>query len=484
MRRAVAPLLALLTGVMLAACTTIPATGESAFTLMSPAQEAAIGREEHPKLLAAMGGAYDERPALSRYVAGIGHRLQAVSEMPAPPFTFTIVNSEQINAFALPGGYVYVTRGLMALANSEAELAGVLAHEIGHVTARHTAQRYTRGVFAELGAAVLGTATGSRAVSQLARVGAAAYVQSFSRAQELQADELGIRYLARAGYDPRAMARFLTVMERQSALARKIAGRQGTEPEASLFSSHPRTAIRVAQAADLAARTPPGGAWTVNAEPYLLILDGTLWGDDPAQGLRRGRVFAHPKLGFRFEVPPGFHLVNTPRAVIATRRDGAAIKFDGARVRGDVGRYLLDTWMAGLGPRDFERIDVNGMATATAVARANTRSGPRDVRGIVIRFDAETVYRFLILTPPRLTAALSVPLRRMTFSFRRLSAAEIAALKPLRVVTHRVAPGETVAALAAGLPFQDFREQRLRVLNGLAPREEPAPGRLIKLIAE
>ena len=466
-------------------CTTNPATGKSEFTpLMGPAEEAAIGAEEHPKLVAAFGGVYDERAVLTHYVNTLGLTLKRASETPGAAFTFTIVNSDIVNAFALPGGYVYVSRGLMALANSEAELAGVIAHEIGHVAARHTAQRYNRTVFTQLGAAILGAATGSRMIGELANLGAAAYVQGYSRDQELEADLLAVRYLSRAGYDPRAMQRFLARMGAESRLAALIAGKEETEPEASLFSSHPRTEERIAQAAQ-AASALPGAGRRVAHDEYLLKLDNTLYGDDPAQGVRRGREFAHPELGFRFKVPPGFLMRNTPQAVVATHRGGTAVRFDGAKGKGvgSMVAYLADDWLGDVALSDVARITVNGMEAATGRARANTRQGQRDVRAIAIRFDADTIYRFLILTPPEQTAAMSEGLRRMTFSFRRLSEREISNIRPLRIRIHTVAPGDTVASLAATLPFEDFREERFRVLNGLEPGETLEPGRLVKLIA-
>jgi predicted Zn-dependent protease len=471
-------------GLALSACTTNPATGRSDFTpLMGPSQELAIGAEEHPKLLEAFGGAYDERAALTAYVNELGQRLQGVSETPSPPFTFTIVNSDEINAFALPGGYVYVTRGLMALANSEAELAGVIAHEIGHVTARHTAQRYNQAVFAQLGAAVLSAATGSRAVSELARFGVAAYVQGYSRDQEHEADELGVRYLGRAGYDPRAMAVFLSKMGAQSRLAARIAGRQGVEAEASLFSSHPRTAERVARAAEAAQINQAAGR-ELGRDEYLLRLAKTLYGDDADQGFRRGREFAHPGLGFRFKVPPDFRMRNTSQAVVATHKGGTAIRFDGAKVAADTDmlRYLTRDWLGDMRLADTERITVNGMAAATASARINTRDGRRDLRAVVIRYDAETAYRFLILTPANQTAALAEELRRMTYSFRPLSEREKGNLRPQRIVIHEVQAGDTVASLADTMPFDDFKEERFRVLNGLGQNETLEPGRLVKLI--
>ncbi|MCH9020082.1 MAG: M48 family metalloprotease [Proteobacteria bacterium] len=483
-RRLAVPAL-LAAGLVAAGCTTNPATGRQDFTpFMGPADEAAVGAEEHPKLLAAFGGVYDERGALTAYVNQLGRRLQLASEQRGQRFTFTIVNSDEVNAFALPGGYIYVTRGLMALANSEAELAGVIAHEIGHVTARHSAQRYNRVLFARLGTAMLGVAVGNRLISDLARFGAAAYLQGYSREQEFEADQLGIRYLRGAGYDPRAMASFLGAMQEESALAARIAGAEGRAPEASLFSSHPRTLDRVARAAEAAWGAQP--ALRTGRDEYLLRLDNTLFGDDPEQGIRRGREFAHPDLGFRFKVPPGFRMRNTPRAVLAANPDGAVVRFDRGDLDADTAttRYLTDIWLSGVALDRVERITINGMEAATGAGRATTPDGARDVRAVAIRYDDDTVYRFLILTPPELTQALSEGLRRMTYSFRPMTPREIRNLRPKRIRIHQVGPGDSVDSLAATLPYDDFKAERFRVLNGLGAGEALAPGRLVKLIAE
>ena len=200
-----------------AACARVvnPATGQTEFTAMSPEQERQTGKAQHPQVLMQFGGAYDD-PELQAYVTRTGRELVAVSELPKEEFTFTVLDSDVINAFALPGGYVYITRGLLALADDEAELAGVMAHEIGHVTARHSAQRYSRGVLAQGGVAigtilagVLGGGAGAQLAQQAGGASAQAYLAGYSRDQEFQADDLGVRYLARAGYDPTAMSGFL-----------------------------------------------------------------------------------------------------------------------------------------------------------------------------------------------------------------------------------------------------------------------------------
>lgn len=222
-------------GAALSGCSTNPATGEQSFTaFMSPESERSLGAKEHPKLVKAFGGKYQDE-ALENYLNGLGALLQSTSEQPTPPFTFTLLDSPVINAFAVPGGYVYITRGLMALANDEAELAGVVAHEIGHVTARHSAQRMGHGMLANLGAALLGVVVGQPMLSNAARVAAGAYIQGYSRDQEFQADQLGVRYLTRAGFDPQAMATFLGDMGAEHQLALKVAGKEGSEPASGLF---------------------------------------------------------------------------------------------------------------------------------------------------------------------------------------------------------------------------------------------------------
>ena len=272
---------------LLGGCDVNPATGDQQFTaFMPPEEERRIGAQEHPRLVSAFGGLYDD-PALQRYVASLGRRLQQSSEQPEPPFTFVILDSPGANAFALPGGYIHVTRGLMALANDEAELAGVIAHEIGHVTARHGSERYSHGVVAGLGAALLGAVIDSETVTDFAQLAAGAYVQGYSRSQELEADMLGVRYLSRSGFDATAMSSFLETMGADSALAREMAGARGEGATGGLFASHPRTADRVRKAAE-AAKALFGG--NRGRDTYLRRIDGMIYGDSPEDGFVRGRA--------------------------------------------------------------------------------------------------------------------------------------------------------------------------------------------------
>jgi predicted Zn-dependent protease len=465
-------------------CAVNPATGEQSFTpFMSQAEELRIGREQHPKVLKEFGGVYADR-SLAAYVDHVGQSLVRHSELPNFRFTFTVLNTPVVNAFALPGGYVYITRGLMALASDEAELAGVLAHEIGHITARHSAQRYSQSVVAGLGLAVLGAVIGSSEVVDLASFGAQAVLQGYSRDQELEADTLGLRYVARAGYAADAVAGFLAKLNAHSALESEIRGRPGEADRFDIMATHPRTVDRVQRAQ--AAAGSSVGVPVRNREAYLRAIDGMLFGDDPDEGFIRGPVFSHPKLGFRFEVPTGFRLVNGSQHVTAHGPDDAVIVFDAARQRqrGSVVGYLGSIWAQNLQLSDMESLDVNGMPAATAWTRIETRRGAFDLRLVAIRWGEDSVYRFMFLTRPRSTASLSVGLRQTTYSFRALRLDEVARLRPLRIRSVTVVAGDTGEGLARRMAPEPLHERRFHVINGLEPGQQPTVGQSVKLILE
>jgi predicted Zn-dependent protease len=461
-----------------------PATGEQNFTpFMSPQQEIQIGAEEHPKMVKQFGGAYDD-PVIGGYVASIGGRLASHSERADLKFRFTVLNSPVVNAFALPGGYVYISRGLLALANSEAEIASVLGHEIGHVTARHSAQRYNKSVMLGLGSALLGAVSRNRNVGQLAQMGSEVYLKSHSREQEHQADELGIRYLARTGYATQDSVSFLRSLQAESTLARSIAGKQGKDPAASIFSTHPRTADRVQRTARETARANPNAP---NLRSRLLDkLDGMIYGDDPAQGLVRGRKFFHGDLGFTFTVPPGFRLINTPRAVLADDKKGGKIIFDHEPKpwNGNLSGYLIRKWGQKLKLTDVEPITISGMKAATGSARVNGKNGPLDLRLVAIRFKPKFIARFLFVSPVARTDKLDEGFRRTAFRFRKLADNEKNLVRPLRLRVITVGSRDTVKSLAAKIPFDDFREARFRVLNGLGPNDRLKTGQRAKIVSE
>jgi predicted Zn-dependent protease len=457
--------------------------GEPFTPFISEADEARIGASQHEKVLAEFGGAYDD-PALARYVDSIGQFLALTSERPNVRFTFTVLNSPIVNAFAVPGGYVYVSRGLLALAGDEAELAGVLAHEIGHVSARHGAQRISNTVLAELGLGLLGLLTDSEELAGIAQKGALAVLQSYSREQEYEADLLGVRYLSRAGFDPEAMASFLAKLRAHSELEATIAGQTGGD-RFDIFATHPRTAERVRraiQAAGVRRVTDP----IIARDIYLGKIDGILYGDDPEQGVVRGRSFVHPVMGFRFEAPPDFQMLNGVAQVLARGPDGAAFVFDldQRRDRRPMTEYIRDVWAPNSRFALLEPITVDGREAATAASRAHIDGQTYDARLVAIAFDGDTIYRFSFLTPPHVTQLYDAAFRRTTYSFRAVGAAEAAAVRPQRLVLHRVRGGETSTAIARRLPFEKYPLQRFLVLNGLYPDEPLAAGRTVKVVTE
>lgn len=468
----------------LAGCTTNPATGEQIFTLMSEEDERRIGAEQHPKMLAQFGGVYRD-DAVQAYVAEIGARLVANSEQSGLPFTFTVLDSPVVNAFALPGGYVYITRGLMALADSEAELAGVLGHEIAHVTARHGAQQQTRSIWVGLGAAVLGAAVGSQGAADLMNLGGGLILRGYSREQEFEADSLGLRYLTRAGYQPDAVASFLARLREKTKLDAEHAGTSPDPDDHSLLSTHPRTIDRVqeARAASIGLATQGG---RVDRDGYLRRLDGMIYGDSPEQGFVRGHRFVHPVLRFAFTVPDEFALINGTTSVQARAPNGAAIVFDAAHDQPGLAMldYVARRWGRQLPLTSLTRFESNGMEGTTGIARLASRRGPIDIRLVALRGGDGRIYRFVFVTPADDTARQGEALRRTALSFRLISATEAAQERPYRLRVREARAGETVAALSGSMPPGRDPAARFRVLNGLAPGEEPTPGRLIKLVQD
>jgi predicted Zn-dependent protease len=477
----------------LGGCTTNPATGSQSFTaFMSPEKEVEVGRDEHPKILKQYGGELDD-PKLRAYVDNVGQRLAQHSELPELKFTFTVLNSDITNAFALPGGYIYVSRGLLSLASNEAELAGVLGHEIGHVTARHTAQRYSRAVATGIAATAVGVLEsiflGTNVVGQVGAQAGQLYLASYSRDQELEADTLGVRYLGKTGYAPNAMSSFLAKLEAESALTAELAGKPGSTNEFNIMATHPRTQDRVREA--IAAAREQGAVPAdarIGREEFLNAIDGMAYGGDRKSGFVRNRVFVHPAMRFQFEVPPGFVLINSDRNVAATGPNNATIVFDRESKPQVAGvamtNYLSAVWGRNLRLQQVERLMINEMDAATAAARVQTNSGARDLRLVAIRYDASTIYRFLFVTQPADTAGLNEWLRRTTYSFRRLTEAEAARANPLKVRVVTVGATDTVQSLSRRMAFDTAQERRFRLINGLQADDAVRPGERVKIIAD
>jgi predicted Zn-dependent protease len=446
---------------------------------MSPA-----ALREHQRILAAYGGVYND-PKLQAMLEETVEHLVAASERPDLHYKVTMLNSQSINAFALPTGQLYVTRGLVALANDESELASVLAHEMGHVVARHAAIREEQAKQAALVGRVVSDVISDPEVGALALAKSKLALASFSRAQEFEADAIGIGIASRAGYDPYGAVRFLTSMEHNSEL-RPQQSSAAIDPRAPDFlSSHPATPERIsnatANARQYSGPTTTGTIAGRDKSAYLSDINGIVFGEDPSEGFVRGRRFLHPRLGFTFTAPEGFNLDNTAQAVLGVKHGGGqALRLDVVRVPAEqtLAAYLTSGWIENIDPATVEDITINGFAGATAAAKGDQW----DFRLYAIRFGSD-VYRFIFATKHRSPETDRI-FRESVGTFRRMSLAEIEDAKPLRLQIVTVGPGDTVEKLAMRMAVTDRQLERFRVLNGLEPGDRLKTGSEVKIVVE
>jgi predicted Zn-dependent protease len=446
----------------------------------------AEAQRQHPQIVAEFGGA--ETGRRSAYVESVGRRVAAFSGVANPGVTyhFTTLNSAVENAFAVPGGYVYVTRQLMALMDDESQLAFALGHEVGHVAANHAQQRQSaasrNSVLGVLGA-ILGSVIGGDVFGNLAQQAAQVSTLRFSRQQEYDADNLGIRYLTSAGYDPLGGAGVLAALTRASALEARVQGRDSRQtPEWA--STHPLSANRAQQALAMAQRTRRAGTGMRNRDQFLAELDGVFVDDDPAQGVIEGRTFTHPDLRIQFSVPAGYLMQNSTEAVSIKGSAGQA-QFSGGRFNGTIDQYIyrviqqLTEGRMQLAVPPPQRTVINGIPAYFTTTRANTSSGSVDVSIMAYQWDANSIYHFVMLTRGGAGIGPFVP---MVDSIRRVSANEASAIRPKVIDIVTVGPGDSVNSLAGRMAYRDYQVDRFLSLNGLNPGARLAPGQKVKIV--
>lgn len=443
---------------------------------LTPAQ-----RQEHERLVSSYGGAYNN-PKLQKQIEDVVTRLVAASERPNLHYRVTILNSPAVNAFALPNGSLYVTRGLLALASDNSELASVLAHEMAHVIANHAATREDQMKQAVLVSRVISDVVNDSDLGALALARSRISLASFSRGQELEADAIGVGISARAGFDPYGAERFLTTMGRQASMRSTSMSQSASTDTSDFLASHPATPERIsivmANAREYASPSKPGER---DRKQYLSAIDGLVYGDDPKEGFVRGRRFFHPKLGFTFTAPEGFTLENTSQAVLGASSSGReALRLDAVRVAGDqsLAQYLSSGWIEGVEISTVESLVLNGFPAATAVARGEQWS----FRMFAIRFGSD-VYR-LIFAARQLTPELDQAFRQAAETFRRVSIEEADNVKPLRLRIVTAGLTDTPERLAAKMDVQDKAMERFLILNGLNRGDKLAYGEQYKIIAE
>jgi len=426
------------------------------------------------------GGLYQGDEA--DYVRRVGDRMAEVAGMRGR-CTFNLLNSDVVNAFTDPNCNIFVTRGLVAAANSEAELAYVLGHEVGHVTARHSQGRQQTSILTQLGALIVGGLTRNSQIAQILGQGAQLYTLNYSREQEYQSDDLGIRYMVQAGYDPYASVDMLNQLIASDHLEGRVRERQTREtPEWA--RTHPLTQNRVTRAVDRARATRHTDNQLPEQEaPYFAAVDGMLVGDDPEQGFIEGRAFMHPQLRVAFEAPAGFSLTNSPQAVGVTGQNGEKAMFSGGRFSGSLEDRAVTALRGAVGQTPVQlgqarRTTINGLEAVILPARAQTQSGAADMQVVVYRFGPDTAYHFITLAQ----AGRSNVFTPLINSVRRLSDSEAAALRPRVIDVVTVGRNDTVQSLAGRMAYRDYQLERFRTLNGLNANAALTPGQRVKLV--
>ncbi len=452
------------------------------------AKDKAEGAKAHPQLLEEFGGA--EAGAQANYVETVGKNIAIQSGLSnaRDDFTVTLLNSPIDNAFAIPGGYVYVTRQLVSLMNNEAELAGVLGHEVGHVAARHSAKRQSaatrNAILGVLGQVLSGAIFGNTAAGQLGQQifsqGSQLLTLKYSRGQETEADNLGIAYLQRAGYDSRAMSTVLQSLANQNALDARLQGSQSNRtPEWA--STHPDPAARVKTAL---ARAGASNSGVTNRDTFLNRIAGLTYGDDPKQGVVDGRNFTHPEFRLAFQAPSGFYMINGTRAVSINGQSGKGQLTTGA-YSGNLESYVQSAFgaltqqgQAQVRPTTIQRTTINGLPAAYGTARVNSGNGQVDVTVFAYEFSSSQAFHFLTIAQ----AGRASVFNSMFQSMRRISTAEASAVRPRKLAVVTVRSGDTVQSLAARMAYTDAPQDRFRVLNGLGASSTVAVGQRVKLV--
>jgi predicted Zn-dependent protease len=456
-------------------CAINPATGTRQFTLFSEAQEIEMGREYDPQIVAEMGLYPDEEP--QRYLQELGSRLAAQSERPNLPWTFRVVDDPVVNAFALPGGFIYITRGIMAHLGSEAELAGVLGHEIGHVTARHSVGRMSTQQLTQLGLAI-GTAIRPdlEGVAAVASAGLQVAFLKYGRDDERQADDLGVRYMLRANYDPREMPAVFDMLDHVT----QDAGGGGT-PE--WLSTHPNPGNRRERMeAQVAAHGGDYTATVAGRDSYLRRLDGLVYGENPREGFFRGNQFLHPDLEFRYNFPEGWRTANQKNAVIAmSPNQDAMIQITLAEGRDPEAAARAFFGQQGLAAGPLSNTRMDGLPATSGEFSAATEQGGR-IRGrasFVAHKNA--VYQLLAYAAEPSWSSYDATLRNSLASFGRLTDAAALAAQPLRLKTITLDRAMTIAEFAqrylAPVPVE-----KIALINHADPDTRFEKGEVLKTV--
>jgi predicted Zn-dependent protease len=463
----------------LANCAQNPVSGRANFVTMSESQEVQTGRQEDVKVRQEYG-VYDNK-ALQQYVDEVGQRLGKASHRPNLQYSYVVVDSPEINAFALPGGYIYITRGILSYLNSEAELAAVLGHETGHVTARHSVQQISAATAAGFGATLIGVfvpmlrnQAGDTVINLLGN----ALLSGYGREHELEADRLGAEYLLRTGYDPQAMIKVVGALKNQELFDAAIAASEGRQPRAyhGVFASHPDNDKRLQEVVAEAGRLPAGNG-RVNQEEFLRMIDRIPFGYSESQGFVRNFVFYHREFGLALKFPEHWRISNNPASVSAKNRtDDALIEM---RLAGRAQGAAADMLRKAVGgAREVATTTVNGLPAA--ITTTTVHGYPMRAAVVFLNKNA-----YLIGGQAKSDAAMREALPEINAtiaSFHAMTETERNSVRPLTLRIINAPEGATFAELARNSPLGRNAVAYLRLLNALYPNGEPVAGQPLKII--
>lgn len=473
-----------LTAGLLAGCSSLGTQGVQVERIETPAAPKVIteatSSAEHKRMVELFGGAYKDA-AMERYLNGVLAKLSDTGDLGGKTYKVTILNTPIVNAFALPSGDLFVTRGLLALANDGSEVAAVMAHEIAHVTAGHAIARAEQerraAVISKVAHLVQNKERGDE-VENLSKMS----IAGFSRQQELEADQIGIKTIAKAGYDAFGASRFLAALARSTALRASLIGQNTSPAKPDILATHPSTPERINATLKAARGIGAPDLGTRDRDAYLAALDGVMFGDDPAEGTIRGRKFTQPRLGFTFTAPDGFVLENSSQAVLGVKEGGAeALRLDSVSVAPSTSldSYIRSGWIDGLLDSSVEPIKVNGMPAVIATARA----GAWNFRVAAIRSDDSDVYR-LIFATHGLDPDNEKAYRASIDSFRKIGPEEAEKVKPLRIDLVTAKPGDSVSSVSSRMATADKPLETFELLNGLENSTALTSGQRYKIVTE
>lgn len=468
--------MALAVSLTVGSCAVNPATGGPSVVLSSSSSERETGQEMYDKFVAD-GALYNDQE-LQAYVDKIGQRLVAESNMPDRTFTFTVIDAPEINAFATPGGFIYINRGLIAYMNTEAELAGVIGHEIAHVTARHHGRRKTAGVTSQVLSTTAYILTGSSAVYEASNLYGAELISGYGRDMELEADGLGAEFMYKAGYEPEALLDVIGVLKNQEQFMRVKAREQGKTGTTyhGLYATHPRNDKRL-QTVIKAANELDDGTYLESPEvpgEFRQVTDGVVWGESIA-GQRAEDRYYHNKLGFTIEQPDGWSITPSANSVIAAAPDGSASITITLRRKdpATTPQAVLESAASGT-LEQGEQLQQSGLDGYTAIASAggtSKRLATIDMNSLTYLFEGDAAD----------FAAKDPQLKAIIESFRPMHPKEKAAKNARHVRYIQVPRGADLSTLAGSVRVDDA-EEYLRLINDFYPRGEPRTGDWIKVI--